>query len=94
MFPERVLCIGSLLPSLCADVSKYIQCIAMENQALEMWKIMLCRELECVPHLVRSEASAINCSPWRNSLLLVSSGKVFVRTADGGKKVSSQRAMF
>lgn len=94
MFPKRVLCTGSLLPSLCADISKYIQCIAMKNQALEMWKIMLCRELECVPCLVRSATSAINSSPWRNPLLLVSSGKAFVRTADWGEKASSRRAMF
>lgn len=58
----------------------------MENQALEMWKIMLHRELECVPHLMRSETSAINFSPWKNPFILVSSGKVFVRTVDGEKR--------
>lgn len=48
-----------------------------------MWSIMLHRELEYVPCLVRSEITAINSSPWRNPLLLVNSAKVFFRTVDG-----------
>lgn len=51
-----------------------------------MWNIMLYRELECVPCLVKSEISAINSSPWRNPLLMISSGKVFLRTVERREK--------
>lgn len=47
-----------------------------------MWNIMLYGKLEYVPHLVRSETSVINSSPWRNALLTVSSGKYFLRTVE------------
>lgn len=49
-----------------------------------MWEIM-----ECVPCLERSETSAINPSPWKNPLLVISRGKVFVRTVDREKKPKS-----
>lgn len=54
----------------------------------EMWNIMLHRELEYVLRLVRSETSAINSSPWRNPLLTVSNGKVFLRPVEGVKATS------
>lgn len=57
-----------------------------------MWKTMLYRELECVPCLVRSETNPINSSPWRNPLLLVRSGKAFVRTVDGEEQAAKEQS--
>lgn len=58
------------LPSLCVDINKCIQYRAIGNQAQEMWKIMLYRELECAPYLLRlegveqDEQRSTKCSPF------------------------------